>query len=130
MSDLKIFTENIEYTALEQINKLISLEVFKESKVRIMPDVHAGTGCVIGFTADLGDKVIPNIVGVDIGCGMTLPNDISRCSNERCEKKLKCKRYLDRLPWETYSYADFNEVDCKDFIENELKNDGIYKALH
>ena len=35
-----------------------------------MPDVHAGSGCVIGFTADLGDKVIPNIVGVDIGCGM------------------------------------------------------------
>ena len=70
MSNLKIFTENIEDSALQQINKLISLEVFKESKVRIMPDVHAGTGCVIGFTADLGDKVIPNIVGVDIGCGM------------------------------------------------------------
>lgn len=35
-----------------------------------MPDCHAGKGCVIGFTADLGDKVIPNIVGVDIGCGM------------------------------------------------------------
>ena len=35
-----------------------------------MPDVHAGAGCVIGFTGDLGDKVIPNIVGVDIGCGM------------------------------------------------------------
>ena len=41
-----------------------------DCKVRIMPDVHAGKGCVIGFTADLGDKVIPNIVGVDIGCGM------------------------------------------------------------
>jgi len=50
---------------------------------------------------------------------MTLPNDISRCSNERCERKLKCKRYLDCLPWETYSYTDFNEVDCGDFIENE-----------
>ena len=35
-----------------------------------MPDVHQGIGCVIGFTADMGDKVIPNIVGVDIGCGM------------------------------------------------------------
>lgn len=45
-------------------------EAFKDCKVRIMPDVHAGKGCVIGFTADLGDKVIPNIVGVDIGCGM------------------------------------------------------------
>lgn len=52
---------------------------------------------------------------------MTLLNDISRCSNERCEKKLKCKRYLDCLPLETYSYSDFNEVDCEFFIENELK---------
>lgn len=54
---------------------------------------------------------------------MTLPNDVSRCSNGRCEKKLKCKRYLDCLPWEVYSYANFNEVDCEFFIESELKND-------
>lgn len=70
MSNLKIFTENIEEEALEQINTLIKQAAFKNCKVRIMPDVHAGKGCVIGFTADLGDKIIPNIVGVDIGCGM------------------------------------------------------------
>ncbi len=70
MSDLKIFTENIEEEAINQINLLLEQEPFKDCKVRIMPDVHAGKGCVIGFTADLGDKVIPNIVGVDIGCGM------------------------------------------------------------
>lgn len=70
MNDLKIFTENIEPEALNQIYTLVKQPVFKDCKVRIMPDVHAGAGCVIGFTADLGDKVIPNIVGVDIGCGM------------------------------------------------------------
>lgn len=70
MSDLKIFTDNIEPEALNQIYTLIKQPAFKDCKVRIMPDVHAGAGCVIGFTADLGDKVIPNIVGVDIGCGM------------------------------------------------------------
>lgn len=70
MSDLKIFTDNIEPEALNQIYTLINQPAFKDCKVRIMPDVHAGAGCVIGFTADLGDKVIPNIVGVDIGCGM------------------------------------------------------------
>ena len=70
MSDLKIFTDNIEPTALNQIYTLIKQPAFADCKVRIMPDVHAGAGCVIGFTADLGDKVIPNIVGVDIGCGM------------------------------------------------------------
>ena len=68
--DLKIFTENIEDKALEQVNILLEQEPFNNCKVRIMPDVHAGKGCVIGFTADLGNKVIPNIVGVDIGCGM------------------------------------------------------------
>lgn len=74
MKDLKIFTENIDDVALEQINELLEQEAFKNSKVRIMPDVHAGKGCVIGFTGDLGDKVIPNIVGVDIGCGLYCAN--------------------------------------------------------
>lgn len=68
--NLKIFTKNIEEKATNQINELLDQEAFKDSKIRIMPDVHAGKGCVIGFTGNLGDKVIPNIVGVDIGCGM------------------------------------------------------------
>lgn len=68
--NLKIFTDNIEQEAVEQIDLLLEQKPFENCKVRIMPDVHAGKGCVIGFTADLGDKVIPNIVGVDIGCGM------------------------------------------------------------
>lgn len=70
MKDLKIFTKNIEEEAIKQIELLLEQEPFRNCKVRIMPDVHAGKGCVIGFTADLGDKVIPNIVGVDIGCGI------------------------------------------------------------
>lgn len=70
MSDLKIFTDSIEPEALNQIYTLIKQPAFADCKVRIMPDVHAGKGCVIGFTADLGDKVIPNIVGLDVGCGM------------------------------------------------------------
>ena len=70
MKNLKIFTDNIEQEAIDQINTLMEQPAFSDCKVRIMPDVHAGAGCVIGFTADLGDKVIPNIVGVDIGCGM------------------------------------------------------------
>lgn len=70
MKNLKIFTSNIEQEAIDQINTLMEQPAFSDCKVRIMPDVHAGAGCVIGFTADLGDKVIPNIVGVDIGCGM------------------------------------------------------------
>ena len=68
--NLKIFTNNIEGKAVNQVYNLIEQEAFSDSKIRIMPDVHAGAGCVVGFTADLGNKVIPNVVGVDIGCGM------------------------------------------------------------
>lgn len=66
----KVFTYNIEQKASSQIIELLNQEAFKDSKVRIMPDTHAGKGCVIGFTADLKSKAIPNLVGVDIGCGM------------------------------------------------------------
>lgn len=72
--EVKIFTDNIEENAIEQIKELLSIDVFADKKIRIMPDVHAGAGCVIGFTGNLGDKVIPNIVGVDIGCGMFILN--------------------------------------------------------
>lgn len=70
MKDLKIYASCVEQEAVDQINRLLDQPAFASCKVRIMPDVHAGAGCVIGFTADLGDKVIPNVVGVDIGCGM------------------------------------------------------------
>lgn len=66
----KIFANDLEDGAREQIINLLNQDFIKDAKVRIMPDVHQGMGCVIGFTADMGDKVIPNIVGVDIGCGM------------------------------------------------------------
>ena len=68
--DLKIFAKTVEQEVHDQLKQLMSVGVFKNAKVRIMPDTHAGKGCVIGFTANLGDKVVPNLVGVDIGCGM------------------------------------------------------------
>ena len=74
MKNLKIYADEVDELAQKQIAKLLAQPAFAEAKVRIMPDVHAGKGCVIGFTADLGDKVIPNIVGVDIGCGMLTVN--------------------------------------------------------
>lgn len=74
MKNLKIFTDIIENEAVDQINKLLEMDEFKDCKVRIMPDVHAGKGCVIGFTGCLDKYIIPNIVGVDIGCGvLTVP---------------------------------------------------------
>ena len=66
----KVFTDNIDQETMSQIVNLCNQDFTKDCKIRIMPDCHFGKGCVIGFTADLGDKIIPNIVGVDISCGM------------------------------------------------------------
>ena len=60
----------IEDGAIEQIRRMCDYELTQNSRVRIMPDVHAGKGCTIGTTMTVKDKVCPNIVGVDIGCGM------------------------------------------------------------
>ncbi len=65
-----IYTDNIEEKAMEQIRSLCDLEVYRDCRIRIMPDVHAGAGCTIGTTMTLHGAVTPNLVGVDIGCGM------------------------------------------------------------
>lgn len=69
-ADIKIFTDDIEGQALNQCYTIAESPVFETARIRIMPDVHAGKGCVTGFTATGMTKLIPNLVGVDIGCGM------------------------------------------------------------
>jgi len=66
----KIFTDNVEEAAMAQIIELCNQEFVKDSIIRIMPDTHAGAGCTIGTTMTVSDKIVPNLVGVDIGCGM------------------------------------------------------------
>ena len=64
------YAKVIDDTAKEQIARLCDQEFTRDSKIRIMPDVHAGKGCTIGTTMTVTDKAVPNLVGVDIGCGM------------------------------------------------------------
>lgn len=66
----KVFTDSLEEAAAAQIRQLCDMEYAADAKIRIMPDVHAGAGCTIGTTMTITDKVVPNLVGVDIGCGM------------------------------------------------------------
>ena len=68
----KIFADTAEDYALAQIRQLCSLEAFAGCKIRVMPDVHPGKVGTIGFTATAGSKLLPNVVGIDIGCGITL----------------------------------------------------------
>lgn len=66
----KVFTDVMDDVSKEQIKTLCDQEFVKGSQIRIMPDVHAGAGCTIGTTMTIKDKIVPNLVGVDIGCGM------------------------------------------------------------
>ena len=66
----KVFTDVIEETAVSQIIELLNQPMSEGQQIRIMPDVHAGAGCTIGTTMTITDKAVPNLVGVDIGCGM------------------------------------------------------------
>lgn len=66
----KVFADNIEESARFQILELLDNSNFADSKIRFMSDVHAGNGCVIGTTMTITDKIVPNFVGVDIGCGV------------------------------------------------------------
>ena len=70
----KVFTDNVEQTAISQIIELLNQQFVEGSQIRIMPDTHAGAGCTIGTTMTVSDKVVPNLVGVDIGCGMLCVN--------------------------------------------------------
>lgn len=72
--DVKIFAKTVEPQVHAQIQRLLVLDAFRNIPIRIMPDTHAGVGCVIGFTAKITDKIVPNLVGVDIGCGMFVEN--------------------------------------------------------
>jgi len=150
----KVFTDNVESTAQSQIIELCNQDFTQGGKIRIMPDTHAGSGCVIGFTADLGDKVIPNIVGVDIGCGMltvelgNIDIDLQKL-DEIIKKYVPCGRNVH-----TEKIVNFNkltEVKCyrelKDttrmvksigtlgggnhFIEvNKDNDDNLYLVIH
>ena len=65
-----VYAESVEDSAVEQIRRMCDYPLTEGSRIRIMPDVHSGKGCTIGTTMTVTDKVCPNIVGVDIGCGM------------------------------------------------------------
>lgn len=84
----KIFTDVVDESSIAQVLLLCNQEFTKGSRIRLMPDIHAGAGCTVGTTMTISGKVVPNLVGVDIGCGME--------TARLCEKELDL-RALDRL---------------------------------
>jgi tRNA-splicing ligase RtcB len=128
----KVYTEVVEETALEQIRTLCNQEFVKDSKIRIMPDVHAGAGCTIGTTMTLKDCVVPNLVGVDIGCGM----ETIQIKNSHIELQKLDKLIYEKIPSgfnirsSVHKYndeIDLNMLRCK--REGRINLDRAVKSL-
>lgn len=90
----KVYTDVVEDAALSQIQLLCNQEYVKGSRIRIMPDVHAGAGCTIGTTMTIQDAVVPNLVGVDIGCGM----ETIQVKNKHLELEKLDKLIYEKIP--------------------------------
>lgn len=130
--EAKIFTDKIEDLALSQIYELLNHPASEGANIRIMPDVHAGKGCVIGYTAKLTNKVIPNLIGVDIGCGV---------SAIRLKEKVEDLKSFDemvhnKIPTGKNNYASGNYEDSKDwhkyvysFAKKHNLDEEFFKAL-
>lgn len=109
----------IEAQAIEQIRRMCNYEVTDYTKIRIMPDAHAGKGCVIGTTMAIFDKIVPNIVGVDIGCGMYAVN-LGKADIDL----EKLDEVVHRVPsgnkvWDVRrTMFDLSELECLKFIKD------------
>lgn len=104
----KVYTDEVEPSALDQIKLLCDQPWTKGLSIRIMPDAHAGAGCTIGTTMEVKDYVVPNLVGVDIGCGMEVarlePQDIDLVEFDRFIRKKIPSGYSKRsAPYELYA---------------------------
>lgn len=113
------FAKVIEDSAREQIRRMCNYEFTKDSKIRIMPDVHAGKGCTIGTTMTVIDKAVPNIVGVDIGCGMyTVKLETDSLDFERVDE---AAHYIpsNKNVWDfKQERFDLTELNCYRSLKN------------
>ena len=93
-NEAKIFTDIVDSTSIAQVQELCNQEFTAGSRIRLMPDIHAGAGCTIGTTMTIADKVVPNLVGVDIGCGM----ETTRIREDHIELQKLDKLIYEKIP--------------------------------
>ena len=122
--------ESMEKSAYGQIEQLCNQEFVKDLKIRIMPDVHAGAGCTIGTTMTIKNKVVPNMVGVDIGCGMEVVClDNKRINLPELDKTIKdyipCGFNIRKKEHKFNDLIDLEELRCK----RELNFDRARKSI-
>ena len=114
-----IFAETFEYEAYDQIKKLVNFEPYMNAKVRIMPDAHAGKGCTVGTTMTITDKVTPNLVGVDIGCGMlTIKLKETDIDFKKLDRIIKTKvPHGFNVHRESKAVYDLSKLRCAKYVD-------------
>ncbi len=93
-SRIRLMPDVVDSASIAQVQELCNQEFTAGSRIRLMPDVHAGKGCTIGTTMTITDKVAPNLVGVDIGCGM----ETTRIREGRLELQKLDKLIYEKIP--------------------------------
>ncbi|WMJ79326.1 RtcB family protein [Clostridium sp. MB40-C1] len=112
----KVFTDNIDSETISQLYTLLNQMFIIDSKIRIMPDTHSGKGCVIGTTMTIKDKVVPNLVGVDIGCGV----DVIKIDSKEIDFEKLDKVIRENIPY-GMNIHDKSHRFSKDINLEELK---------
>ena len=116
-NEARIFTDVADSASIAQVQQLCDQEFAAGSRIRIMPDIHAGAGCTIGTTMTITDKVVPNLVGVDIGCGM----ETIRIREKRLELQKLDRLIREKIPsgfsirekaHRYFSQINLNELCC------------------
>jgi tRNA-splicing ligase RtcB (3'-phosphate/5'-hydroxy nucleic acid ligase) len=125
-----IFASRADDSSLDQIRLLCDQEFTRGSRIRIMPDVHAGKGCTIGTTMTISDKVVPNLVGVDIGCGMeTVLLSAKRLDLEKLDKlihrKIPSGFKIREKPHHFNQEIDLNRLRCGKTLKLERAEKSI-----
>lgn len=115
------FTPKLETGAAVQIRQVCDMEAFSDCRIRIMPDVHAGMGCTIGTTMTITDKIVPGMVGVDIGCGMeTVRLPVKELDMEHLDeiirKNVPCGRDIRKKPHKYAEEIDLTALRCADRV--------------
>lgn len=116
-----VYTDALEEKAYAQIQAVCNQEVFSGCRLRIMPDVHAGMGCTIGTTMTIKDKVVPGMVGVDIGCGMETVHIAEKKVNfdrldELIRKQIPCGRDVRKAVHPYAEQVDLEDLKCKQYV--------------
>lgn len=130
-TNAKIYTNNPQQAAIEQIDELVNQSFMAGTKVRIMPDYHAGKGCVIGTTIALNDRVVPNLVGVDVGCGV-LVSEIGTGSVDFNALDTAIRRYVpsgNDIHESPVTNRQFEQFHNENFMATGLQNDYTNRSL-